>query len=132
MLCISTKSQKLKVPKSSNSLQGLSLYRAPHEVKYHHDLKKVLHKEGKSGKNRKQNQKVNKRGEKISHGHQFRTSANFSHQGAKFSHRDAKNFIQLIFCSSSAPDFKSIKLVLARIRRAWIDSTNLALKAYKN
>ena len=36
------------------------------------------------------------------------------------------------FYSSSAPDFKSIKLVLDRTRRAWIDSTNLALKAYKN
>ena len=36
------------------------------------------------------------------------------------------------FCSSSAPDFKSVKLVLARIHRAWIDSTNLALKACKN
>ena len=60
------------------------------------------------------------------------SSAEILHQGAKFLHRDAKNLVQLIFCSSSAPDFKSVKLVLARIRRAWIDSTNLALKACKN
>ena len=36
------------------------------------------------------------------------------------------------FCSSFALDFKSVKLVLARIRCAWIDSTNSALKACKN
>ena len=57
--------------------------------------------------------------------HQFRTSA-------KISHRDAKNFVLFFFCSSYAPDFKFVKLALARIHRAWIDSTNLALKACKN
>ena len=53
-------------------------------------------------------------------------------QGAKFSHRDAKNLLQLIFCSSFAPDFKSVKLVLTQILCGWIDSTNLALIACKN
>ena len=47
--------------KSYNSLQDWSLNRASPKVKYHHALKKALNKEGKSGKRRKQNQKVNKR-----------------------------------------------------------------------
>ena len=137
--------------KSYNSLQDWSLYRAPHEVKYHHALKKALNKEGKR---RKQNKKVNKRGrENISHGinfapvqkislvHQFRTNAKirtsekFSHQCEIFTQGCEKLrfvLLLLLFCSSSALDFKSVKLVLARIHHAWIDSTNLALKPCKN
>ena len=120
--------------KSYNSLQDWSLYRASPKVKYHHALKKALNKEGKSGKRRKQNKKVNKKGERT-----FRMTSNFA-LVRKFAL--VRNFAQgcekprsvllLLFCSSSAPDFNSIKLVLARIHRAWIDSTNLALKACKN
>ena len=44
----------------------------------------------------------------------------------------AKNLLKLIFCSSSASDFKSVKLILTRILRGWINSTNLALIACKN
>ena len=94
---------KISHQKSYNSLQDWSLYRAPHEVKYHHALKKELNKEGKSGKRRKQNQKVNKREREHFPWHQFRTSAKFLHQGAKFLHRDAKNFVLFFFCSSSDP-----------------------------
>ena len=50
--------QKPKVQKVPFCLQGLSLYKAPNEVKYQHTLKKALYKEGKSGTKRKQNQKV--------------------------------------------------------------------------
>ena len=51
--------------------------------------------------------------------------------GRKF--RKVRNFaLMFLSCSSSASDFKSVKLVLTRIRRAWIDSTNLALIAFKN
>ena len=114
--------------KSYNYLQDWSLYRAPPKVKYHHALKKELNKEGKSGKRRKQNQNVNKR-ERT-----FRTTSNFAPvrnfaQGCK---KPRYVLLLVLFYSSSALDFKSVKLVLARIHRAWIDSTNLALKACKN
>ena len=56
----------------------------------------------------------------------------FLHHGAKFSYRDAKNLLQLIFCSSSAFDFKFVKLVLTRILYAWVDPTTLTLIACKN
>ena len=143
--------QKLKVQKVPFSLQGLSLYRAPNEVKYQHTLKKSLYKEGKSGKKRKQYQKVKiwapnevkyqrtlKKALYKSQnmgGRKFRTGENFARGCEIFAQGCEKiRSAYLLFssCSSSAFDFKSVKLVLSRIGRAWIDSTNLALIACKN
>ena len=77
------------------------------------------------GKGVKKQKVKKKRREKFSHWQKFRTSA-------KILHRDAKNLLQLIFCSSSASDFKSLNLVLTRILYAWVDPTNLTLIACKN
>ena len=118
--------QKPKVKKLFHSLQGLSLYRVPNKVKYQHTLKKALYKEGKSGKKGKKKPKSqNMEGENFA-------LAKISHQGAKILYRDAKNLLQLIFCSSSAYDFESVKLVLTQILYAWVDPTNLILIACKN
>ena len=65
-------------------------------------------------------------------GVKFRTCAKFSHSGAKFSHSGAKILhpttvlLSLLFFCSIFPyfDFKSVKLVLTRMLRFWIDSTN--------
>ena len=102
--------QKPRVPtkKGYNSLQDWSLYRVSPKVKYHHALKKALNKEGKSGKRRKQKQKVNKKGrEKISHtsiSHQCEMS-HFSHPNANFLILVRIFLVMFFFCSSSTSDF---------------------------
>ena len=66
--------------------------------------------------------------ENISHDINFAPVRNFA-QGCE---KPRYVLLLVFFYSSYALDFKSVKLVLARIHRAWIDSTNLALKAFKN
>ena len=85
-----------------NFLQDLGLYRFQEEENTKCPQFTLIHK-GEMGKRGVKRTKSKKCRQKFGTRRKFRTSAEFSHSGAKISHRGVK--LLLLFFSSSAPHF---------------------------